>query len=57
MDETAGQGRFLVDIAGPPWTATDPVFHLAKVEVAGSNPVIRSRKPRFGGVSSFLRNN
>ena len=52
MDEAAGQSRFLVDIAGRPWTALDPVFHLAKVEVAGSNPVIRSRKPRFGGVRS-----
>jgi hypothetical protein len=54
MDEAAGQSRFLVDIAGRPWTALDPVFHLAKVEVAGSNPVIRSREPRFGGVSSFM---
>jgi hypothetical protein len=45
MDETAGQSGFLVDVAGPQWTALDPVFHLAKVEVASSNLVIRSRDP------------
>jgi hypothetical protein len=45
VDETAGQRGFLVGFAGRGLTALDPVFHLAKVEVAGSNPVIRSRAP------------
>jgi hypothetical protein len=42
--------------SGPPRTTLEPGFRLAKVEVVGSNPVIRSWKPRFGGVSAFVSN-
>ena len=54
MDETPWSGVLFEGFGGRTWTPLDPGFHLAKVEVASSNLVIRSRKPRFGGVSSFV---
>jgi len=54
MDVSPGQSGFRPDRGGCRWTRLDPRQPLAKVEVAGSNPVIRSaRSPGLAsGVSA-----